>query len=240
MRWYVSRNNETSGPFTEEDILQWGQTGQILPGMHVQAETGGPWMPVEQSPFAAFVVQPPAESGPIAQATGTAATPKPERMNLASVGLAVAAGALLLLCVLIVVRGLRDTKPETRAQREVRALIERTEQHETEAKRFQENERQNEARARAERAERGCRLHTPTAGSVPVFPTEDGLDEWLGTLDSKDENAMPVALLANGGFLVDAETSCHVIDLGFSKSKIRVTSGQMIGRSGYVLTEWTR
>jgi hypothetical protein len=55
MRWYVNRNGETAGPVEETQIMHWAETGQITRGMSFQAETGGPWLPVEQSPFARYV-----------------------------------------------------------------------------------------------------------------------------------------------------------------------------------------
>jgi hypothetical protein len=71
MRWYVSHNGETKGPYTEENIMHWAQTGQLFAGMQLKAETGGPWMPVAQSPFAAYVVVPQAAAAGQAQASAT-------------------------------------------------------------------------------------------------------------------------------------------------------------------------
>lgn len=58
MRWYVNRTGQTIGPLDEANIMHWAETGQITRGMSFQAETGGPWLPVEHSPFARFVVAP--------------------------------------------------------------------------------------------------------------------------------------------------------------------------------------
>jgi len=55
MRWYVSRNGETTGPVEGSAIAQWGSEGLIVPGMFVRDEAGGNWTPVEQSPFASLI-----------------------------------------------------------------------------------------------------------------------------------------------------------------------------------------
>lgn len=53
MRWYFSRNGETAGPVEEAQVIEWVKAGG-RDGM-VQAETGGQWMPIHQSPFAQWV-----------------------------------------------------------------------------------------------------------------------------------------------------------------------------------------
>ena len=50
MRWYVSRNGETAGPVEEAQLFEWVRGG-MRDGM-VRDEAGGPWTPLEQSPFA--------------------------------------------------------------------------------------------------------------------------------------------------------------------------------------------
>src|SRR5690606_33849021 len=56
MRWYVSRNGETTGPVDGGKLAEWGRDGLIVPGMYVRDdEAGSNWMPVEQSPFAGLV-----------------------------------------------------------------------------------------------------------------------------------------------------------------------------------------
>jgi hypothetical protein len=50
MRWYVSKNAETSGPVDEKQVVEWVQAG--LRDCMVRDEAGGPWTPLALSPFA--------------------------------------------------------------------------------------------------------------------------------------------------------------------------------------------
>src|ERR1041384_4062304 len=49
MRWHVSLAGKSSGPWEELDVSRMASAGQID---HVQAESGGPWLPLAHSPFA--------------------------------------------------------------------------------------------------------------------------------------------------------------------------------------------
>lgn len=44
MRWFLSKDGETTGPFPESTIVEWQQEGRIQPSTYVQAEAGGEWM----------------------------------------------------------------------------------------------------------------------------------------------------------------------------------------------------
>ncbi len=59
MRWFVSRNGQTSGPVDEAEVAAWVRGG--MADASVRDEMGGNWMPVAQSPFASLVprLQPP-------------------------------------------------------------------------------------------------------------------------------------------------------------------------------------
>lgn len=53
MRWYFSRNGETVGPLEESALVD-----QVRAGVHagmVRDEAGGPWTPIEHSPFGHFI-----------------------------------------------------------------------------------------------------------------------------------------------------------------------------------------
>lgn len=63
MRWYFSRSGETAGPVDEPQIIEWVKAGAW--DAMVQAETGGQWMPIAQSPFAAHL--PRGKNPPLAQ-----------------------------------------------------------------------------------------------------------------------------------------------------------------------------
>jgi hypothetical protein len=63
MRWYVSKNGETTGPVEEAQIVEWVKAG--LRDAMVRDEAGGQWTALTQSPFA-----PP---GPVAVASGSEA-----------------------------------------------------------------------------------------------------------------------------------------------------------------------
>lgn len=54
MRWYVSRNGETTGPIDESVIAQDARSGELR-GASIRDEHGGAWMSVPQSPFAALL-----------------------------------------------------------------------------------------------------------------------------------------------------------------------------------------
>jgi hypothetical protein len=63
MRWYVSRNGETTGPVEEDQVAAWVRAGMV--DAQLRGEAGGPWMSVQQSPFAAFMpAQRPASAAP--------------------------------------------------------------------------------------------------------------------------------------------------------------------------------
>ena len=49
MRWFVSRNGETQGPFEDSVVAGWVRQG--MADASVRDEAGGNWMPVAQSPF---------------------------------------------------------------------------------------------------------------------------------------------------------------------------------------------
>lgn len=93
--------------------------------------------------------------------------------------------------------------------------------------------------ATSEHVERKCVLSIPgSSDGVLVFPTEDGLDEFGKAAASGDEQAMQVARRANGGFFVEARTKCTWLDVGFARTKVRVTEGDRAGAAGFVPTEW--
>ena len=50
MRWYVSRNGETSGPAEEAQVREWAKGGS--PADMVRDEVSSSWMRLDQSPFA--------------------------------------------------------------------------------------------------------------------------------------------------------------------------------------------
>lgn len=56
MRWHVSLAGRASGPWEEADVVRMAAAGQLD---HVQGENGGPWLPLAQSPFAAYVAAQP-------------------------------------------------------------------------------------------------------------------------------------------------------------------------------------
>lgn len=51
MRWFVSLAGRANGPWEEADVIKMASARQID---HVQGESGGPWLPLSQSPFAAY------------------------------------------------------------------------------------------------------------------------------------------------------------------------------------------
>jgi hypothetical protein len=67
MRWYVSRNGETTGPHEEAVVRDWAAAGQIGPEAFLRDEAASAWVPLAQTPFGSFrqpaVVVPKQESG---------------------------------------------------------------------------------------------------------------------------------------------------------------------------------
>jgi hypothetical protein len=56
MRWYWSRNGETTGPIEEAEIVQQVKGGTV--DGQVMPEAGGQWAPITNSPFAQFAPKP--------------------------------------------------------------------------------------------------------------------------------------------------------------------------------------
>jgi len=54
MRWYVSRNSESSGPHEEATVADWARANQ-LQGAMLRDEAASAWVPVDQTPFASLV-----------------------------------------------------------------------------------------------------------------------------------------------------------------------------------------
>lgn len=55
MRWYVMSGTQTVGPVDADLVGEFLRSGRLRAGAFVRDESGGAWLPVEQSPFAAFV-----------------------------------------------------------------------------------------------------------------------------------------------------------------------------------------
>ena len=86
-----------------------------------------------------------------------------------------------------------------------------------------------------------CLLRAGDGGSVPVFPTEEGMSEFgVAAARGEDDQALAVILASNGGFLVESGTKCSYTDVGIIRSEIRVTEGPHTGRKGWVPAEWAR
>lgn len=89
--------------------------------------------------------------------------------------------------------------------------------------------------------ETSCKLTIPgTNGAVPLFPTEDGLDEFAAASNRSDTRAQTVALRSRGAVIVPDGARCAYLDHGPARSNVRVLDGDRIGASGWTLTEWTR
>lgn len=52
MRWFVSRNGESSGPHEEALVAQWARDGQLGSGAMLRDEAASAWVPLAQTPFA--------------------------------------------------------------------------------------------------------------------------------------------------------------------------------------------
>lgn len=62
MQWYVTLQGETIGPHDGQVLFaklqELSESGRSMAGAHVRDDSGGQWMPIEQSPFATAVVPP--------------------------------------------------------------------------------------------------------------------------------------------------------------------------------------
>ncbi len=63
MRWYVSRNGESSGPHEEAEVASWARDGQLA-GAMLRDEASPAWVPVEQTPFCGMTPPPLAQTPP--------------------------------------------------------------------------------------------------------------------------------------------------------------------------------
>jgi hypothetical protein len=85
-----------------------------------------------------------------------------------------------------------------------------------------------------------CRVSAPgSSGAVPLFPTEEGLDEFISASARGDKQAMAVSAAAHGAFLVAARTRCARVDVGFTVSKVRILEGPHAGKTGWAVNEFT-
>lgn len=85
-----------------------------------------------------------------------------------------------------------------------------------------------------------CRISIPGQEiAVGVFPTEDGLDEYVRAAAQGDSKAAGVAIRANRAFFVQRNTRCSYLDPGIATSKVRILEGAHEGRAGWLVTEWT-
>src|SRR4051812_24443887 len=69
MRWYVSRNGESSGPHEESLVRQWALAGELGPDAVLRDEAASAWVPLAQTPFGVRVA--PAAFGSGSEAIGT-------------------------------------------------------------------------------------------------------------------------------------------------------------------------
>jgi hypothetical protein len=81
-----------------------------------------------------------------------------------------------------------------------------------------------------------CRL-SMDGDDVPVFPTDEGLSEFIGASARGDDVAGEAAFRANNGFWVKAGTRCARLE-GVIRWKVRVLEGEHLDRTGYVPMEF--
>ncbi len=55
MRWYLSRNGETGGPYDEQQVVDWFKSGHIGPESLLQQEGKREWKPILESAIAARI-----------------------------------------------------------------------------------------------------------------------------------------------------------------------------------------
>lgn len=87
-----------------------------------------------------------------------------------------------------------------------------------------------------------CGLSIPgTNQRVPVFPTEAGMDEFVGPAAKGDAAGMQASIIGNRGYWVPPHTKCNWIHLGIlGSTHVRITDGPHFGEEAWVPTEWAR
>lgn len=107
---------------------------------------------------------------------------------------------------------------------------------------YAEHDQREAAIAARNRGPSDCLLTIPGShgSSIPLFPTESGMDEFASAATHGDQQAELVALRSNGGVMVDPKSRCAYLDRGIARSRVRVVDGPAEGRSGWVPSEWTR
>lgn|GEM_PF-2712884 len=85
MRWYVSKNGESSGPHAETTVAEWARANQ-LSGAMLRDEAASAWVPLAQTPF--FALQPQAA----APNAGTVVPTHPPNVTLVQAIVVIALG----------------------------------------------------------------------------------------------------------------------------------------------------
>jgi len=85
MRWYVSKNGESSGPHEEATVAEWARANQ-LKGAMLRDEAASAWVPLAQTPFSALQPQ-----GAVPK-TGAAAPAHPPNVTLVEAIVVIALG----------------------------------------------------------------------------------------------------------------------------------------------------
>jgi hypothetical protein len=74
--------------------------------------------------------------------------------------------------------------------------------------------------------------------TVPVFPDEAGLNEWISAESTGEARAAMVIFYRNHGVMVEPGVSCQAIDGGMLTSRVLILSGESIGLRGFVASAW--
>lgn len=99
----------------------------------------------------------------------------------------------------------------------------------------------SEAASAASALARKCAVGVPgdRDASVPIFPTKEGMDEWMRAVVAGDTRAAQVIRRAQQAVIVQGGTACSVIDYGMIHSQVRILEGANEGSAGWVAPEWT-
>jgi hypothetical protein len=77
--------------------------------------------------------------------------------------------------------------------------------------------------------------------AVPALPTEAGLDEYsIAASEDASDRDMTLLLVANRGKVIDPGTRCSYIDVGLTRSHVKMVDGTFEGQKFWFPTEWTR
>ena len=87
-----------------------------------------------------------------------------------------------------------------------------------------------------------CVVGVEGMARVPVFPTEEGFDEFVrASARGASNDDLATIGLSNNAMWIKSGTRCSYIEVNvLSATKIRIMEGGQTGNAGFIANEWTR